>query len=88
MLEFLNDYMLLVVVGICLCVGYMLKNALPKFPNNMIPATMGMLGVIVAVWCEGTINPDILLTGLISGLASTGLHQTLTKFISKDETVE
>lgn len=84
MLEFLNDYMLLVVVGICLCVGYMLKNALPKFPNNMIPVSMGVLGVAVAIWCKGTVNPDVLLTGLVSGLASTGLHQALINYINKD----
>lgn len=85
MLDFLNDYMLLVVVGICLCIGYMLKNAFPKFPNNMIPASMGILGVVIAIWAKGTITPDVLLTGLISGLASTGLHQTLTKFINKEQ---
>lgn len=83
MLDFLNEYLVLVVVGICTCIGYILKNSCPKFPNNLIPAVMGVLGVVLSIWCQGKITPDVILAGLVSGLASTGLHQTFKNFIEK-----
>lgn len=83
MLDFLNEYLILVVVGVCTCIGYILKNSCPKFPNNLIPAVMGVLGVLLAIWCQRTITPEVILAGLVSGLASTGLHQTLKNFINE-----
>ena len=36
-IEFLQDYIVLIVVGICLCVGYILKN---KGGHRIIPDTI------------------------------------------------
>lgn len=83
--NFLTDYIVLVVVGICLCVGYILKNAVPKLDNRYIPAIMGVLGVVIVFWIHGTLSSELLLQGLASGLASTGLHQVLTQFINKND---
>lgn len=83
--NFLKDYIVLVVVGICLCVGYILKNAVPKLNNRYIPAIMGVLGVILVFWIHGTMTSELLLQGLASGLASTGLHQLLTQLINKND---
>lgn len=83
--NFLTDYIVLVVVGICLCVGYILKNAIPKLDNRYIPAVMGVLGVVIVFWIHGTLTSELLLQGLASGLASTGLHQVLTQFINKND---
>lgn len=84
-MEFLNDYLVLIVVGICLCVGYVLKNFIPTDKiNKWIPLTMGLLGVVLNVWLNDfTFSPVILLGGLLSGLASTGLHQVFKQFIEK-----
>lgn len=86
-MEFLNDYLVLIVVGICLCVGYVLKNLVPTDKvNKFIPLTMGVLGVVLNVWLNGfTFNPEILLGGLASGLASTGMHQVFKQFIEKKD---
>lgn len=83
--NFLTDYIVLVVVGICLCVGYILKNAIPKLDNRYIPAIMGVLGVLIVFWIHGTLTSELLLQGLASGLSSTGLHQVLTQFINKND---
>lgn len=81
-MEFLLDFSAPVVVGICLCIGFILKHLVPsKAINNYIPLIMGVLGVGVNCWINLGFTPDILLTGLFSGLASTGLHQAFTKFI-------
>lgn len=85
-MEFLNDYIVLIVMGICLCIGYMIKHAVPSDKiNKYIPVIMGVLGVGVNVWLNAfSITPEILFGGLISGLASTGMHQVFKQFIEKD----
>lgn len=85
-MEFLNDYMVAVVIGICLCVGYILKNVIPSDKiNKFIPLIMGILGVIINVWFNNfTFTPEIILAGLVSGLASTGMHQLFTQFIKRE----
>lgn len=84
-MEFLNDYLVIVVMGICLCVGYVIKNLIPTDKvNRFIPLIMAALGVGLNVWLNGAISPEILLGGLASGLASTGMHQMFKKFIEKE----
>ena len=83
-MQFLNDYIVLIVVGICLCVGYVIKNVVPTDKvNKFIPLIMAVLGVVLNVWLTYDFTPEILLGGLASGLASTGLHQAFTQFINK-----
>ena len=84
-ITFLNDDVVLVVVGICLCIGYVLKNSFPKLDNKYIPLIMALLGVVLNIWIAKKITPDILLAGMISGLSSTGLHQTLKNIIGGDK---
>lgn len=86
-LEFLNDYIVLIVVGICLCVGYILKNVVTSDKvNRYIPLIMGVLGVILNVWlCGFLFTPEILLGGLFSGLASTGLYEMFRNLIGKGD---
>lgn len=86
-MEFLENYLVIVVMGICLCVGYIIKNLIPsKGVNKFIPLIMGGLGVFINVWANGfSASPEIILAGLISGLASTGMHQAFKEFINKKE---
>lgn len=86
-MDFLNDYMVIVVVGICLCVGFVIKNYIPTDKvNKFIPLIMATLGILINVWTNGyAFTPEILLGGMISGLASTGMHQMFAQFINKDK---
>ena len=85
-MEFLNDYLVLIVVGICLCVGYVIKNLIPSDKvNKFIPLIMAVLGVGLNMWMNLAISPEIVLGGLFSGLASTGMHQLFKQFINKEE---
>lgn len=85
-MDFLNNYSAPVIVGICLCVGYVLKNAIPTDKiNKFIPLIMGIIGLLLNIWFEGWhLSPEIVLTGLFSGLSSTGLHQVFKSFIDKE----
>ena len=86
-MEFLNEYSVPVIVGICLCIGFILKNlvATDKI-NKFIPLIVAVIGVVVNAWLNTwTVTPEILLSGMFSGLASTGMHQLFKQFIEKSE---
>ena len=44
---------------------------------------MGVLGVGLNIWINGKLTPEILLGGLISGLASTGCYEAFKNLIEK-----
>ena len=82
-MEFLNDFFVPIVVGICLCVGYAIKHFIPSDKvNKFIPIIVSAVGVFINTWHNGFLfTPEILLGGLASGLASTGLHQAFKQFV-------
>lgn len=83
-MEFLNEYMVPVVLGICLVVGWVIKKWIPDLKNKYIPTVVTVLGAFLAVWINNwSITPDIILSGLVTGAASTGMHQIFTRFIDK-----
>ena len=83
-MEFLNGYMVSVIVGICLCVGYIVKKWVKDIHNRFIPTICGVLGLIVALWMnKWSVTPDVILEGLFSGLASTGLYEALRNHLEK-----
>lgn len=82
----LSQYLSLVVVGICLCVGYIIKNSLDFIPNKYIPLIMGVLGLIINILINLStgITAEVILGGLFSGLASTGLYEMFRNLINKE----
>ena len=85
-ISYLGKYVVLLVLGICLCVGYVLKHVVTTDKiNRWIPLIMGVLGVAVNVWIQAAFTPEVVLGGLFSGLASTGLHQVFKQLIMKKE---
>ncbi len=85
-LGFLNDYMIPVIVGICLCVGYIIKKWIKDVDNKYIPTVCAVLGILLAVWMnEWSVSPAVILSGLCSGLGSTGLHQLFKQYIENKD---
>jgi len=77
-MEILNEYVVIMVVAICLAIGYIIKNSLDFIPNKYIPLIMAVLGVGINIWLNmGDFTPEILLGGLASGLASTGAFEAI-----------
>lgn len=86
-ITYLLEYIDLVTLGICLCIGFALKYAriFERFGNQYIPLSMLVLGCIIgALTHMGNINAAVILGGMISGLASTGLYEMLRNLIEKD----
>lgn len=83
-LGFLAEYSIPVIVGICLCVGFIVKKWIKDVDNKFIPTICAVLGVFLSIWLSGwSITPAVILSGLFSGLASTGLHQLFKQLIDK-----
>lgn len=81
-MEFINtmftDYISVLTVVICCCVGYVVKHFIPgDSVNRFIPLIAAMFGVLISVWSAMAFTPQILATGLVSGLASTGLYEMI-----------
>lgn len=86
-LSFLTDYINLVTLGICLCVGFALKNAklFDWLGNQYIPLSMLALGAAVNILINmPSITAEVILGGMISGLASTGLYEMMRNLIEKN----
>lgn len=80
-MEMFNAYIVPVIVGLCLVVGYIVKN-FTGADNKLIPTLVTVLGVALAVWMNWpAITPEIILGGAVSGLASTGMHQMFKQWI-------
>ncbi|WP_300844052.1 phage holin family protein [uncultured Acetatifactor sp.] len=75
-----------VILGICLLVGYALKTAFDRFPNRYIPLAALSCGTLLAVLMhmQSGINAEVVLGGMISGLASTGLYEMLRNLLKFD----
>jgi hypothetical protein len=73
----LNSYIVVSVMTGCFCVGLIIKNLVPnKKINRYIPLIMGALGVLLNAWLNvWVLSVDVLIEGLVSGLASTGMFE-------------
>lgn len=86
-LSFLMEYINLVTLGICLCVGFSIKYAkiFDWLGNQYIPLTMLILGSVINILINiPNINAMVVLGGMISGLASTGLYEMMRNLLDKD----
>ena len=80
----INTYIVPTVLICCLCAGYAIKHLIPsEGARRFIPMIVGLLGILISVWnAHWTFSPDTVLVGLVSGLASTGMHQSFAQLIS------
>lgn len=86
-INFILEYIDLVTLGICLCVGFALKYAklFEWLGNHYIPLSMLVLGTVINILINWPgINAQVILGGMISGLASTGLYEMMRNLLDKD----
>lgn len=81
----ISTYLVPSVVILCLLVGYIIKNLIPNDSiNRFIPLIVGVLGVAATIFTAVTtgvpITVDVVVAGLSSGLASTGLLKPIKIF--------
>ena len=86
-LSAISAYLVPSIVILCLLVGYIVKNFISTDAvNKYIPLIVGVLGVVASVFTAVTtgnaITVDIIVSGLASGLASTGLFEAYKNLIN------
>ena len=85
-MDLLNQFIVVAVMAICLCLGHIIKHSITIIPNKYIPLIMAVVGVILNVWMNAwAFTPEILLGGLASGLASTGAFELVRNIISEKD---
>ena len=86
-MEFLSRYVVVIVLAICLCLGYIIKHSINFIPNKFIPLILAVIGTILNAWInDWTFTPEILLGGLASGLASTGAFEMIRNLAGNGKT--
>ena len=84
-MEFLNEYINIIVLAFCLGIGYIIKNSLDFIPNKYIPLILGTIGIIANIVNSAgageAITLSVIVTGLITGLASTGAWELVKHII-------
>ena len=82
--SFLTEYMVPVIMGLCLCVGFIVKKWVADVDNKYIPTICAVLGVALSVWMNWpAIDASVILSGLVSGLGATGIHQLAKQITNK-----
>lgn len=84
-LSVVSNYLVVAVILVCCCIGYVIKTSLDFIPNKYIPLIMACIGVVLNYFIAGYFNVNILLGGMLSGLSSVGLHQAFKNLIENKE---
>lgn len=84
-LSFLSEFINLGILGVCLCVGYVIKTSLDFIPNKYIPLIMLILGTVLGIVTNlNDLSINVVLTGMVSGLASTGMYEMFKNLLKKE----
>ena len=77
-----ESYLIPIITIGCLCIGFVLKKWLPT-DDKWIPTILLVLGAISGAILFG-FDYEGIVKGMLSGLASVGLHQAFHQFIKVD----
>lgn len=83
-LSFMTELYMPLIMGLCLGVGYILKHWIKDVKNKIIPTILAVLGMAVAILTTPEPNLQVIVGGMLSGLASTGMHQAFKNLIEKE----
>lgn len=89
-MEFLQSYFNLVIIGICVVIGYAWTTFTPENDSSRryIPVVMAVLGTILACIDARGVSLETILSGSVSGLASTGCYEAFKQLILKPKWIE
>lgn len=74
-----ENYLIPIITVGCLCVGFVLKKWMPT-DDKYIPTVLLVLGAISGAILFG-FDYEGIVKGMLSGLASVGLHQAFHQFL-------
>ena len=80
-LEFISEMLIPVVVVACLVLGFIMKHWFPT-DNRIIPTVLTFVGAVLGCVVMQEIALEPIVYGAVSGLASTGLHQSFKQILN------
>ena len=84
-LVFIQKYAVFPIALICYVIGYVIKHFIPKLPNRFIPLILAILGVFLNVAFNNfTFTFDIVISGMASGLVSTGSFEMVRNLLKTE----
>jgi len=85
--QFFTQYAVFPIAIICFAVGYVIKHFIPKLPNRFIPLILAVLGLILNLaFNNWSFTFDVIVSGIGSGLISTGSFEAVRNLLTKKET--
>ena len=81
----LNDFVVVLPCAAALLMGFLVKHAVPAVPNRFIPVFCAVIGLGVNIWINLSFTPEVLVTGLVSGVAATGMFEMVRNLIGGSE---
>lgn len=80
-LTFMFDMINMLTLVACLIVGYLWKLFMPA-DNKWIPIVLVVFGAVICCIANTAISLEIIISGALTALISTGLHQAFTQIIN------
>ena len=77
----LTNFIIVLPCAAALVIGFLIKHAIPAIPNRFIPLLCAVIGLGVNIWVNLSFSPEILVTGLVSGVAATGMFEMVRNLI-------
>lgn len=74
-----ENYLIPVIMIGCMCIGFVMKKWLPT-DDKWIPTVLLVIGALSGLILFGA-DYEGIVKGMLSGLASVGLHQVFYQFI-------
>ncbi len=89
-MEFLQSYFNLLIVGCCVVIGYVWTTLTDEDDKSrrFIPLVMAVIGTILACIDARGVSLETILSGSVSGLASTGCYEAFKQLILKPKWIE
>lgn len=83
-MDFIISNVDLTVVALCAIIGFLWKNTTP-LANGYIPVAVTLIGILIECLIVGfsNVTVQVILTGAMSGLISTALHQLITRTLDE-----
>ncbi|MBF0714482.1 phage holin family protein [Gemella sp. GH3] len=72
----LQAYINFEIVAFCLLFGKIIKDSTP-IKNNLIPIILGVVGILFCIGLKQELSFQVIITGLVSGWMSTGVHSVV-----------
>ena len=84
----LTDFIVLIPCLAALLVGYLVKHTIPKISNRFIPLICAVVGLLINMWVNMAVTPCVLVEGLVSGIAATGMFEMVKNFVKEKKEAE